>query len=127
VLLPERAQERFSAPEVEGRTMTIRVPGRILSADEDLTGTSPGLERLRWGVIVRDEGSCDLLGTGRPKRRFSVSDGSVPVTTGVGATGAGDLEVDREPGIPTWIWWVVAAMVGALVAFYVVRRRADDG
>ena len=50
--------------------MTIQVPGRILSADEDLTGTSPGLESLRWSVIVRDDRACDFLGSGRPSERL---------------------------------------------------------
>ena len=51
--------------------MTIQVPGRILSADEDLTGTSPGLDALRWTVIVRDDRACDFLGDGRPKERLT--------------------------------------------------------
>ena len=43
-LLPERATNVFNPPVIAGRTMMIQVPGRTLTADEDLTGTSPGLE-----------------------------------------------------------------------------------
>ena len=92
--------------------MTIQVPGRTISADEDLTGTSPGLEALRWTVIVRDGRSCDFLGDGRPIERF------VP---------------GPEPRIPAapgpagpFPWWVVAgvAVVLAVGAGAYVLRRA---
>jgi len=70
LLLPEAGQSRFIAPTIEDRTLVMQVPGRTLSADEGEAGTSPGLERLRWGVIVRDERACDLLGDGRPTERL---------------------------------------------------------
>ncbi|HEY6567249.1 MAG TPA: hypothetical protein VI341_07000 [Actinomycetota bacterium] len=120
LLLPERGQNVFVPPKVEGDTMTIQVPGRILSADEDETGTSPGIAEVRWSVIVRDEGSCDLLGDGRP---------SEPMVTVVDepneAAAAGVMA--PSGGISKWVWFVVAAMVvvaGGLVLRS--RRRADD-
>ena len=58
-LLPEHGTNVFNRPVIRGATMTIEVPGRTISADEDLTGTSPGLEALRWTVIVRDGRACD--------------------------------------------------------------------
>jgi hypothetical protein len=70
LLLPEGASNVFSPPMIEDRTMMIQVPGRILSDENDETGTSPGLAKLRWSVIVRDEGSCDVLGEGRPVQRL---------------------------------------------------------
>jgi hypothetical protein len=73
LLLPEGGANVFNPPVVEGPTMTIQVPGRILSADEDLTGTSPGLDALRWTVIVRDDRACDVLGDGRPTERMIVA------------------------------------------------------
>jgi hypothetical protein len=120
-LLPELAEERFSAPEVDGSTMIIRVPGRMVSADDDLTGTSPGLERLRWGVIVRDGRGCDQLGTTRPRLRFGVAAVSPSIATGAGEG------VDREPGVPGWIWWPLATIAVLAGIGYVVRRRGDDG
>lgn len=112
LLLPERAQNEFNPPIVEGRSMTIQVPGRTLSDDEDLTGTSPGLEELRWTVIVRDETVCDFLGDGRPTERLVVR--AEPSTA---APAAAD---DVAP----WIWGGVAAGAAALLvlALYVVRR-----
>jgi hypothetical protein len=111
-LLPERGTNVFNRPLISGATMTIQVPGRTISADEDLTGTSPGLEALRWTVIVRDGRSCDFLGDGRPTQRFVP--GPEPRTPAV-----------PEPADP-FPWWMVggAALVLAVGAgAYVLRRR----
>jgi hypothetical protein len=70
LLIPEAGASAFNPAIVRDRTMTIQVPGRTLSADEDLTGTSPGLEALRWTVVVRDDRACDFLGTARPTERM---------------------------------------------------------
>lgn len=116
LLLPERGANVFNPPIVEGRTMTIQVPGRILTADENLTGTSPGLGSLRWTVIVRDGPACDFLGDGRPTERL-VTFASPPAEdlgspSLIGALGA----------------WLVAPAVGAVALAvavgYVVRRRS---
>ena len=93
----------FNPPIVDGRSMTIQVPGRTLSDDEDLTGTSPGLEELRWTVIVRDETACDFLGSGRPTERLVVGDESSAL-------------VPDRPTAPAWAWGAVAAGALALVA-----------
>jgi hypothetical protein len=110
-LLPERGANVFNPPVIEGDTMTIQVPGRTLSADEDLTGTSPGLEALRWTVIVRDGRACDVLGDGRPTRRF-----------GVGIDPVGGPAADTRSGLS--IWWLLAGAAAATlgIAGYVVRR-----
>ena len=110
-LLPEHATNVFNPPRVRGRTMTIQVPGRTLSADEDLTGTSPGLEALRWTVIVRDGRACDFLGDGRPTQRLVAR----PTTPERVAALAG--------GSSPW-WWVAGATVAllAVAGVYVVRR-----
>jgi hypothetical protein len=111
-LLPERGANVFDPPIIEGATMTIQIPGRTLSADEDLTGTSPGLEALRWTVIVRDRRACDVLGGGRPTERF-----------GVGSDPVGENEpTDPRSGLSMW-WLVAGAAVATLgIAGYVVRR-----
>ena len=113
LLLPERAQNVFNPATVDGRSMTIQVPGRTLSDDEDFTGTSPGLEELRWTVIVRDETACDFLGSGLPTERLVVGDEAPasPPTTSAGPA--------------PWVWGLVAAGgVAAAIALaaYVVRR-----
>lgn len=112
-LLPERGANVFDPPIIDGDTMTIQIPGRTLSADEDLTGTSPGLEALRWTVIVRDGHACDVLGDGRPTERFVV-----------GSDAQGGEEPAADPRSGPSLWWLVAgAAVATLgIAGYVVRR-----
>ena len=109
-LLPEHATNVFNPPAIAGRTMVIQVPGRTLTADEEQTGTSPGLESLRWTVIVRDGRACDFLGDGRATERL------VPQP---------EAAVPTEPG-PAGLspWWAMAGAAVALLAAgaYVVRR-----
>ena len=112
-LLPERGTNVFNPPIIEGATMTIQVPGRTLSADEDLTGTSPGLEALGWTVIVRDGRTCDFLGDGQPTERLTVRADEVGNTL---------ASADRS-GVSRW--WIVAGVALAFVGLGAyVRRRA---
>ena len=104
LLLPEGGQSRFIAPMIEGDTLVLQVPGRTLTADEDETGTAPGLERLRWGAIVRDEAACDLLGTGRASERLVADVSPSPA--------AGDTAADTEEGGGRVA--LIAAALGAL-------------
>lgn len=119
LLLPERGQNVFVPPKVEGDTMTFQVPGRILSADEDETGTSPGIAEVRWSVIVRDEGSCDLLGDGRPSEPMITVDEELNVPAAAGV-------IAPSGGIPNWVWLTAAAVVvgvGGLIALRFRRGR----
>lgn len=110
LLLPEGGTNVFNPAIVEGRTMTIQVPGRILSADEDLTGTSPGLESLRWTVIVRDDRACDFLGRGRPSQKL-ITEGRV-------------REDLTPPGSAVKVWIVAGVVLaGLLVALAIQRLR----
>jgi hypothetical protein len=113
-LLAERGANVFNPPVIEGASMTFQVPGRTLSDDEDLTGTSPGLESLRWTVIVRDEGACDFLGTGRPAHRLRSAPAATPTPP---------VRHD-EPGAPLWPWLVAGAAAAAIAAIALgVRSR----
>ena len=117
LLLPEAGQSRFIPPAIDGDTLMIQVPGRTLTADEDETGTSPGLDRLRWGVVVRDEGVCDLLGGGRPTERMrTLADGApAPIVEDVAV-----VQPDRRP------IGVAMLALAALAVAYLVRRRARN-
>ncbi len=111
-LVPERGANVFNPPIIDGDSMTIQVPGRTLSDDEDLTGTSPGLESLRWTVIVRDELGCDFLGDGRPRERLTLQR---------------EAQVPRVlPPSAAFPWWTVgvAAALVALSGFAMNRLRA---
>jgi hypothetical protein len=109
-LLPEHATNVFNPPAIAGRTIVVQVPGRTLTADELQTGTSPGLESLRWTVIVRDGRACDFLGDGRTTERL------VPQP---------EAAVPMEPGRAGLSpWWIVGGATVALFAVggYVFRR-----
>ena len=113
LLLPEAGQSRFLPPAIDGDTLTLQVPGRTVSADEDETGTSPGLGRLRWGVIVRDERACDLLGNGRATERL--------VEGETAAASLGDVHGAQTEGR---VLMTGIAICGVLIAYLLVRRRA---
>jgi hypothetical protein len=109
-LLPERGTDEFLPPVVEGSTMTIQVPGRILTEDEDLTGASPALETLRWTVIVRDGRACDFLGDGTPVERL------VPEPV------AGPPPAPAGPSAFPWIAGAAVALGLVALVLYGVRR-----
>ena len=74
ILIPERAQNVFDAVTVNGRTLTLEIPGRTITLDRDFGGL--GLDRIRWGVIVRDGSACDFLGDGRATHALVVASAS---------------------------------------------------
>ncbi|HET6713589.1 MAG TPA: hypothetical protein VFI59_07760 [Actinomycetota bacterium] len=119
LLLPEAGQSRFLPPTIDGDTYVLQVPGRTVVADEDETGASPGVGQLRWSVVVRDEGSCDLLRSGRPTLRL------------VERVDASPVPVEEEPAVTPsgrrlLILAVGGLMVAVLAGVYLVRRRARN-
>jgi hypothetical protein len=70
-------------PIVDGRTLTIQVPGRLLLGEDQYGKVD--LTRLRWSVVVRDGGRCDLLGDGVPALRMAAAPPptSSPTASGV--------------------------------------------
>ncbi len=66
--IPEHSQTLFNPPVIQGNTIELRVPGRILLG-ESANGTE-SVQRLRWSVLVRDGSACDRLG-GRPSLRLA--------------------------------------------------------
>lgn len=124
LLLAEAGQSRFLAPTVDGDTLVFQVPGRTLVADEDETGTSPGVEALRWGVIVRDEGSCDLLGEGHASQRLVVAEAADDVAP---ASTPAVEPADAADGTP-WGWLAIGAGAVALagLGWILFRRSASS-
>ena len=93
-------RERVQSTAHRGRDDDDPDPGRTLSADED-PRTPPGLEALRWTVIVRD-GRARSLGNWRPTERFGV---------GIDPVGEDEPAADARSGLS--IWWFVAGMAVA--------------
>lgn len=114
LLLPERGTNTSLGVSVAGRTLVMDLPGRLLTRDVDLEG--PGLERLTWSVIARDERTCDLLGDGRPTLEIAEAPVIAPP------------KEDLRPPQGLFSGRVLAALIGGAIAglaIYVVlvRRR----
>lgn len=108
LLLPERGKTTLYisvlGAVVAGDTLTLELPGRLLTRDADLEG--PPIEGLTWSVIARDEKACDLLGDGRPTLPVSVPPGAGrPSPSGEPAR---DPSRGRAP-------WPFAASLGAVI------------
>ena len=56
----ERAHTSFNPPQIDGRTVELTVPGRILLGEAD-NGTE-FVRRARWSLVVRDGNACDRVG-----------------------------------------------------------------
>jgi hypothetical protein len=83
--VPEHSQTPFNAPVIDGNTVELRVPGRILLGESD-NGTE-SVRRLRWSARVSDGPGCDRLG-GRPALRLQVATTSSPPVAPAPATSA---------------------------------------
>jgi hypothetical protein len=57
----ERSHTSFNPPVVDGRTVVLTVPGRILLGEAQ-NGTEL-VRRARWSLVVRDGQACDRVGS----------------------------------------------------------------
>ena len=115
LFITEGGHTLFDPPVIDGATMTIEMPGRLLLGADEFARSA--MERLRWTAIVRDGGRCDLLGAGEPSLRLT-EPASVPPSAGPSAP---DRYVSHER---TGILIVVAlVLLPILVAAVVLRRR----
>jgi hypothetical protein len=123
VLLPERGANVFVGAVALGNTLTMNLPGRLVTRDRDLEGL--GLDRIRWSVIVRDERDCDLLGDGRPTQRLVVSP-PTPSTTPSETGPPGSPDSVTADGLTAWVAWAVVLVPIAVLWGYAwfLRRRA---
>lgn len=118
LLLPERGNNTFLGATVAGDTLSLELPGRLLTRDADLQG--PPIERLTWSVIARDEKACDLLGDGRP---------IFPVTAppGVGRPSPpGERARDPSRGRASWPFATSLGAVIVLLWIYAVSVLRRD-
>lgn len=119
LFLAEGGSAFFNPPILEGRTVTIEVPGRLLLGEDQFGKVD--LTRLRWSVVVRDGGRCDLLGNGIPSLRMATvaPPTSLPTASAVPSTtpapSASSTPVVGIAGI------AVAAL--AVLTLFALRRR----
>ncbi len=119
VWLPRQGHTPFNPPVIDGRTIELRVPGRILLGEAP-DGTE-SVRRARWSVLVRDGEACDRLGD-RPTLRLreppsSSPSGESPQPTIATASSASD---PVAPGVIV----AAAALVVVLVIAFIWRRTS---
>ena len=119
LFLPEGGSAFFNPPILEGRSITIEVPGRLLLGEDQFGKVD--LTRLRWSVVVRDGGRCDLLGNGIPSHRMA----TVPPTTSSPTASAVPSTMPAPSASSAPVVGVVAIAVAglAILSFLALRRR----
>ena len=114
--VPEHSQVSFNPPVIEGNTLELRVPGRILLG-ESPDGTE-SVRRLRWSARVSDGPACDVLGR-RPARRLQVAATPSPSVPPAPATSSADA--GRPDSAPRFLV-VGGVIVLGLLALWSLRR-----
>jgi hypothetical protein len=113
----------FNPPVIDGRTIEVRVPGRILLGEA--ANGAESVTRARWSVLVRDGNACDRLG-GRPMMRLREPTPSpTGATTPLGGTPAAGGTASDTPnrGAGGFALVVVAIVAVPAIAVAVVLRR----
>jgi hypothetical protein len=120
LFVPEGGHTLFDPPAIEGDTMTIQMPGRLLLGT-DLFGRVD-MQRLRWTALVRDGGRCDVLGDERTSLRLSPAP-PIPTSSsgpsGRSTEAAGSAEGPGSTAVVVALGLLVAIAAAALV----LRRR----
>jgi hypothetical protein len=118
LFIAEGGHTLFDPPVIDGDTMTIRMPGRLLLGADEFGRAA--MQRLRWSVVVRDGGRCDLLGDGSPTHRLV---GAPPSSTATPAQAPAEAGSPGSAVATIAIAIVVVAAFAAFAAFALVRRR----
>jgi hypothetical protein len=121
VLLPERGANVFVGAVALGDTLTMTLPGRLITRDADLEGL--GLEAIRWNVIARDERACDTIADGRPT--LALDEESSPAPTGSPSASPPSPPPPAGGGDPpSWIGWaLVGVPIAAMWVYALVLRN----
>ena len=119
LFLPEGGSAFFNPPILEGRSITIEVPGRLLLGEDQFGKVD--LTRLRWSVVERDGGRCDLLGNGVPSYLMA----AVAPSTSSPTASAGPSTTPAPSASTTLVVGVAGIAVAALavMTLYALRRR----
>jgi hypothetical protein len=124
VWLPHDGSTTFNAPSIDGRTVTLVAPGRLLLG-ESANGTE-SVGRTRWTVVVTSGDACDRIGGGAPAERLAMppKTSPSPLPSVSASTSLPAPESDRGPG--PWAWVGLAGLAGlvALTVWSLARSRA---
>ena len=124
----ERSHTSFNPPQVEGRTVELTVPGRILLGEAE-NGTE-FVRRARWSLVVRDGEACDRVGgvpsfhlRAEPEPSATPTE-IVPTTRPSVASASPQATVTDTAG--GWARWPIAVVVllgAAALPRYLMRRK----
>lgn len=124
VLLPEQGANVFVGAVALGDTLTMSLPGRLITHDADLGGLA--LESIGWNVIARDERACDTIGEGLPELRLEmVRDEESSATASPAPVSDGSLGGSDVRGAVGWVLAACGVLTVGLTA-WLVRRRTEQ-
>jgi hypothetical protein len=94
LFIPEGGSAPFDPPVIEGDTLTLQVPGRLLLGEVGDDLGKVDLTEMRWTVVIRDTDACDFLAgdDGRPSRPLEATppaavEGLAPANPDAATTG----------------------------------------
>jgi len=118
----ERSATSFNPPTIDGRTVTITVPGRILLGEAE-NGTE-NVERARWSVLVRDGDACDRVGDVPVYRLQQVDASPSPTISHVIPSRSPSAAQDPDSGSrAAWVITVILLLALTVVPFMLLRRN----
>ncbi len=104
---------------VQGRTLTIQVPGRLLLGEDQFGDVD--LMKLRWSVVVRDGGRCDLLGNGVPSLRMAAV--APPTSSPTASAVPSTTPAPSASSSPVVGVAAIAVAALAVLTLFALRRR----
>ncbi len=113
LFIPEGGAAPFDPPVIDGGTLTLQVPGRLLLGEVGDDLGKVDLTEMRWTVVVRDMDACDFLAgdDGRPSRPLETT----PPAEVAGLSPANPVVATTDAAGSSTIWIVVGATVAFLV------------
>jgi hypothetical protein len=117
----ERNATAFNPPAIDGRTVTLTVPGRILLGEAE-NGTE-NVERARWSLVVRDEDACDRVGDIPAYQLQQVASSPSPTVSHLLPT---KTQAPAPADAGSKVGWAITAILllaATVVPFMLLRRR----
>jgi hypothetical protein len=120
----ERSHTSFNPPVIDGRTVELTVPGRILLGEAQ-NGTEL-VRRARWSLVVRDGDACDRVG-GVPSFRLSAEPSPTSPTPShlLPSASATPVAADAPRSRTGWVIAVVLLVAVTAIPFILLRRRSS--
>lgn len=112
LFIPEGGAAPFDPPVIDGATLTLQVPGRLLLGEVGDDLGKVDLTEMRWTVVVRDMDACDFLAgdDGRPSRPLETT----PPAAVAGLSPANPVATTTDAAGSSTIWVVVGVTVALL-------------